>query len=81
MNMSKAIDYINVAIVGDFERGYYVSKDDAIKAVEFERKEMLDKTFEWMKENIPKEAYLTYDGIFTVDWSRIKRKFTKEMKE
>lgn len=41
--MSKAVDYINVAIVGDFERGYYVSKDDAIKAVEFERKEMLDK--------------------------------------
>lgn len=41
--MSKAVDYINVAIVGDFERGYYVSKEDAIKAVEFERKEMLDK--------------------------------------
>lgn len=41
--MSKAVDYINVAIVGDFERGYYVSKDDAIKAVEIEKREMLDK--------------------------------------
>ena len=41
--MSKAIDYINVAIVGDFERGYYVSKSDAVKAVKIERKEMLDK--------------------------------------
>ena len=77
--MSKAVDYINVVIVGDFERGYYVSKDDAIKAVEFERKEMLDKALELMKENIPKEAYLTYDGIFTIDWGRIERIFTKEM--
>lgn len=50
--MSKAIDYINVAIVGDFERGYYVNKDDAVKAVEIERKEMIDKALEWIKTNI-----------------------------
>lgn len=41
--MSKAVDYINVAVVGDFERGYYVSKDDAVKAVEIERIEMAEK--------------------------------------
>lgn len=41
--MTKAVDYINMAIVGDFERGYYVSKDDAVKAVVIERTEMIDK--------------------------------------
>lgn len=34
-----------------------------------------------MKKNIPKEAYLTYDGIFTIDWGRIERKFTKVMED
>lgn len=79
--MSKAVDYINASIVGDFERGYYVSKDDAIKAVKIERTEMLDKTLEWIKKNIPKEAYLTYDGIFTIDMGRLERKLTKEMED
>ena len=50
--MSKAVDYINTAIVGDFERGYYVSKDDAVKSIEIERKERIDKAFEWIKTNI-----------------------------
>jgi hypothetical protein len=43
IDMSKSVNYINTAIVGDFERGYYVSKDDAIIAVEIERTELLDK--------------------------------------
>lgn len=41
--MSKAVDYINGVIVGDFERGYYVSQKDAVKAVKIEKAEMLDK--------------------------------------
>jgi hypothetical protein len=48
--MAKAVDYINVAIVGDFERGYYVSKDDAVKAVAIERAEMLDKACRYLSK-------------------------------
>lgn len=57
--MAKAVDYINVAIVGDFERGYYVSKDDAVKAVAIERAEMIDKVCKWLEQNVDKYLYNT----------------------
>ena len=75
--MSKAIDYINVAIVGDFERGYYVSKDDAIKEVEFERKETVNKLFNELKRILPKYVFLSFDGILTMDWDKLHREFTE----
>ena len=56
--MAKAVDYINTAVVGDFERGYYVSKVDAIIAVEIERKEMIDKACKWLIENAKSHEYL-----------------------
>ena len=56
--MSKSVDYINVAIVGDFERGYYVSKDDAIKAVEIERKEIC----KWIYQHLYDDEYLFRDN-------------------
>lgn len=79
--MSKSVNYINTAIVGDFERGYYVSKDDAIIAVEIERKEMLDKICKWLEENAFRyvETYgSNYEGF---DMQGLLEDFRKSMEE
>lgn len=80
--MSKAVDYINVAIVGDFERGYYVSKDDAIKAVEFERTEMIGKVCKWLSQHLYDNVYLFRDDEGTwVDTDLVVDDLKKAMEE
>ena len=64
--MAKAVDYINETIVGDFERGYYVSKGDAVQAVEIERTEMVDKACKIYCDNLCERSrcgmcYYKYD--------------------
>ena len=79
--MSKAVDYINVAIVGDFERGYYVSKDDAIKAVEFERTEMLDKIERVINNVLSSYIIRNFHSGDSYNIDKLAKDIRKEMEE
>ena len=80
------IQTCNNQILGDdcLYGGYdapWLTPEQALRAVEIEREELIDKACKWLEENLAKETLVIVSGVGTINFENVISKFRKIMEE
>lgn len=74
-------NYSNLFCNSDNDCQPWLTPDQALRAVEIGKEELLEKATKWLENNIAKETTIIYSGVVSINFDRVIKEFKKAMEE